>query len=167
MFHFHPQEPGEGHTSVDMAATYAGEIFANGYSQEFSIYDPLLLIEAKRLPTSGARQQEYVTGGAVSSGAIQRFKRGDHGRNSDRACIVAYVQEGDLAEWHAVINRWIEELITGPKDDCNWSHADLLEATEMLAEQGVSRHRSLHERPAKRCGGPIELDHLWVRMNVA
>ena len=101
-----------------------------------TIYDPFMVIEAKRLPApTSDREREYVTGKDKSSGratgGIQRFKLGLHGAGNEIAAIVEYVQKHSVQTWFGQINQWISDLATSNgKDGCVWSNAEKLQELE-------------------------------------
>ncbi len=75
MIRFDHEEYQTGHRRVDMSASPAKSIFFE--AKLYTIYDPVLVLEGKRLPApSSSREKEYVTGPNPEkiSGGIQRFK---------------------------------------------------------------------------------------------
>ncbi|MBL7815983.1 MAG: hypothetical protein JNL70_13285 [Saprospiraceae bacterium] len=110
-------------------------------------------IEAKKLPTDkvgGVREKEYVSG---KGGAIDRFKREEHGLDDNgelihRNGIIAYVTENSFDHWHININRWISE--------CGWLSTEALKK-EYFKE--VAKLLSLHFYVS---GYSLHLDHFWV-----
>jgi hypothetical protein len=78
MVKFSHEEKQTGARRVDMSALPSGGGFVG--ETYYSIYDPFLVFEGKRLPTpTPNREREYVTGGRDKSGGIQRFKLALHG----------------------------------------------------------------------------------------
>ena len=95
------------------------------YASPFSSSESFFVIESKRLPTPGSgREREYVQG---NLGAMERFKRGHHGRNLQQSAIFGYVEAMDYNHWHKAICSWINDLIIGNTDSTIlWSSNDLL-----------------------------------------
>lgn len=167
MVAFHHQEYQLGRSSVDISAVPStpGTIGAGLYS----IYDPILVLEGKRLPApSSDREREYVTGGIKSkTGGIQRFKLGIHGTTLDNAAIVGYLQEGSASDWHEKINRWILDLCSGKADDsCVWKTSETLNGFEEDLDKGIAKCRSTHNRTGSAQTNGIALRHLWVTMHL-
>ena len=128
-----------------------------------SVYDILLPIECKRLPTPkgvGRDEREYVHSASSSTGGIQRFKVGLHGARHPRGVLIGYMQSGTSEEWHTTINGWLEAMAG---TDASW-HAD--EQLSVVAARPVQRRRSTHRRSI---GGlpatPVTLDHLWIDLS--
>ncbi len=145
--------------TVDMAIRPAGApIIVTG--RRYTLFDVLLPIECKRLPTPPGRdEREYVYSGSDtrSAGGIQRFKLGAHGSTHGTAVMIGYIQDGGAAQqWLTRVNHWISELET---TDATWTAERL--AIVAMEKAGVSQLRSLHRREA-RGGTSIELRHLWV-----
>jgi hypothetical protein len=135
----------------------------------YNIYDPILVLECKRLPApSSDREREYVTGGKErKSGGIQRFKLGLHGAELDLVAMIGYVQERSAHEWHQDINKWITDLCSGVMaDGCVWRYDETLEQFEEDVSKGISSCRSVHGRTGSRASNEIEIDHLWIVMNL-
>ena len=136
----------------------------------YSVYEPFLVIEAKRLPTPRAnREREYVTGTDESSGGptggIQRFKLGLHGSPVETAAMVGYIEDHSPGYWHGVINGWIDDL-TGitSTDGCVWSGADMLQPLQVNESDRTAYSVSIHQR-RHECETPeIEIHHVWVIM---
>ncbi len=142
---------------LDIAIKPAGApIVVTG--RRYTLFDVLLPIECKRLPTpKGRDEREYVIGGELgSAGGIQRFKLGAHAAAHPMAVMIAYIQEGEAPQWLARVNRWISEI---GEVDASWA-GERLEAMEVSA---VHRLRSLHRRQA-RGSASIELRHLWIAL---
>ncbi len=162
MVHFHHEEPQGVRHSADISATPVGEGWIEG--RPYSKYDPILIVEGKRLPTPGSgREREYVTSAidAAPSGGVQRFKLGLHGAALSIAGIVGYVQAGTCAEWYDRINAWIDDLASSP--DPLWSGSDRLDGFMGDGLARVSRCESEHSRPTG-VSPTIRLAHLWVEM---
>ena len=80
MVHFHHEEPQGIHHAADFSANPMDAGWLEG--RQYTKYDPILVIEGKRLPTPGSgREREYVTSatGEKPGGGVQRFKLGLHG----------------------------------------------------------------------------------------
>ncbi|MCK4851510.1 MAG: hypothetical protein KAS86_00195, partial [Candidatus Omnitrophica bacterium] len=165
MVRFDHEEYQTGRRSVDLSASPAKSIFFEAKS--YTIYDPVLVIECKRLPAPrSSREKEYVTGPTTEkiSGGVQRFKLGLHGAKLNLAAIIGYVQDHSACHWHKKINEWISELVSNPiGDGCIWAANETLEPLEEDKERGIANCRSVHRRTF---GNKIELHHLWITMNV-
>ena len=146
--------------TVDMAIRPSGApIVVTG--RRYTLFDVLLPIECKRLPTPAGRdEREYVSSGddTRSSGGIQRFKLGAHGSTHTMAMMIGYIQDGQALQWLTRVNHWISELAGV---DATWTDESLALVT--TREGGVCELRSLHRRPL-RAGADIELRHLWVAL---
>ncbi len=74
---------------------------------------PIMVFESKRLPFPRAdRSFEYVSSFAsnessAATGGIQRFRKGDHGKNHSIVGMIAYVQGNTLEWWYNKINEQI------------------------------------------------------------
>ena len=161
---FNHEEYQTGQRSVDISATPIEQAVINAVI--YSIYDPLLVLECKRLPApSKAREMEYVTGQEKKSGGIQRFKLGLHGSQVDIAVMVGYLQKDSTIYWYKKINSWISQLCSGIiKDACNWDTDELLESFKGDPSKNISRCRSIHSRIESN-STKVEIHHLWIRMN--
>jgi hypothetical protein len=127
-------------------------------------FDTLLPIECKRLPTpkeKGRDEREYVTTATGSTGGIQRFKFGHHGSVHHVAGMIAYVQDQNSAYWLTQVNGWIQDL--AKKTGSDWSISDSLQLLEENPATGVCRLASRHNRRGEF--KPIDIQHLWVKMN--
>lgn len=133
----------------------------------YTIYDPILVLESKRLPAPPSnREKEYVTGSTPQkiSGGIQRFKLGLHGKEHDFVAMIGYVQDRSACHWHGKINGWILELVNNPiGDGCIWTANETLNPLEEDKTKGIASYRSNHSRTI---GDKIEIHHLWITMNV-
>ena len=80
MVRFDHEEYQPGRRRVDLSASPV-EATTIG-AKLHTVYDPILVFECKRLPAPSLdREKEYVTGGKEhTSGGLQRFKLGGHGR---------------------------------------------------------------------------------------
>jgi len=165
MIRFDHEEYQTDQRRVDMSASPAKHIFLG--AKPYTIYDPVLVLEGKRLPApSSNREKEYVTGSTPEkiSGGIQRFKLGLHGAKLNLAAIIGYVQDNSARHWHKKINMWISELVSNPiGDGCMWTVNESLKPLEEYKTKGIANCRSAHRRTF---GDKIELHHLWVTMNV-
>ena len=129
MARFKHESPQSGTRTVDIGIHGTKEATVIGV-RPYSIYEPFLVIEAKRLPApSRDREREYVTGTDRSSGGptggIQRFKLGLHGSNVETAAMVSYIEQHSPSHWHGAINGWIADLIgVTSTDGCVWSRAE-------------------------------------------
>lgn len=166
MVRFDHQEYQCGRRSVDISASPIEPITID--ARLHTIYNPILVIEGKRLPApSSDREHEYVTGEKDRvSGGIQRFKLGLHGGNYNTAAMVGYVQELPLTQWHHQINEWIAKLASGAMEDCcDWSNGEKLDLFEEDSLQGVASSRSVHSRVGSLKNKKIALHHLWIELN--
>jgi hypothetical protein len=161
---FHHEERQAGRRRTDLSALPAETIWAG--TRAYTVYDPLLVIEGKRLPApSASREQEYVTGLAKRTGGIQRFKLGLHGAELRRAVIVGYIQEGRPPTWRVTINGWITALAAGtPRDVCRWTTEEQLGELHQHGQCDLAACVSAHPRVGCACSADILLDHLWVVM---
>jgi hypothetical protein len=152
----------DGRRKLDMTAQPLETelVFAGS---RYTIFQPILPIECKRLPTPVGKdrdEREYAYSAQSTSGGIHRFKMGAHGAKHSFAMMIAYVQENTCAHWLGEVNGWIRDLSTshGPL----WSPADQLKSTTAVEVSGVVRMTSNHTRTDGRAD--IVLEHLWVRM---
>ena len=149
---------------VDISASPAKSIFLE--AKPYTIYDPILVLEGKRLPTpSSSREKEYVTGLTPEkiSGGIQRFKLGLHGAKLNLAAIIGYVQGHSVCHWHKKINGWISELTSNQiGDGCIWNVNEALKPFEEDKTKGIANYHSVHRRTF---GNKIDIHHLWIVMN--
>ena len=131
-----------------------------------TIYDPFLVLEGKRLPApSSSREREYVTGGAIKSGGIQRFKLGLHGARQTIAALIGYVQKGELESWRDRINEWIRDLANDRTVvEEKWSIDEQLTALSEDRALSISSASSVHERVNSAISPQITIQHFWVLM---
>ena len=172
MVHFQREVPQGKARLVDMGVLGTEEltvIDARGYS----IYEPFLVIEAKRLPAPGLdREREYVAGAnrnnASPTGGVQRFKLGLHGADIETAAMIGYIQKKTAAYWYDMINQWIMDLSSeNAGDDCEWRSEEKLGHFDCVDERGISTSVSDHHR-AKSCRtNSIRIHHLWIEMGSA
>lgn len=163
MVHFHHEERQTRRRRVDLSVNPTETIWIG--PRHHSVYEPFLVMEAKRLPApSNDREREYVTGGDKRTGGIQRFKLGLHGASLSAAAMIGYVQAGDSSEWHETINTWISELVgRSGAGDCSWSEGDQLGNLTRNRKTFVSQCESTHQR-VDAGTDRIRLHHLWVEM---
>jgi hypothetical protein len=156
--------------TVDMGVHGLEEITLIG-TCSYTIYEPFMVIECKRLPApSKDREREYVAGADKVSGGptggIQRFKLGLHGREVETAVIVGYIEKETADYWFGTINQWITALVGKTNaDGCDWKQEETLQHLIINNEQDISTAMSVHQR----CVGPnpsIKLHHLWVIMRL-
>ena len=166
MVRFDHEEYQGGNRSVDLSASPVEPTMID--ARLHTIYDPILVIEGKRLPApSSDREKEYVTGGKEqTSGGIQRFKLGLYGAKHETAAMVGYVQDHSLCHWHKQINTWISELARGiTQDSCAWSENEKLGLLEEDSRKNIASARSVHSRSGRVSTNRIIIHHLWIAMN--
>jgi len=164
MVRFDHEEYQQGRRSVDLSASPAEAAIID--AKLYSIYDPFLVLECKRLPApTKNREREYVTGGMKSSGGIQRFKLGLHGAKLDLVAMIGYIQAQGPQHWHTTINRWISLLSSGKiTDECVWGRNEKLGAFKEDAAQRTASCRSVHGRTGRVLSNRVVIQHLWVIM---
>lgn len=162
-FYFRIEEPQHGRRKIDLAVKPTGiYIHAKLYS---SIYTPIIVFEAKRLPApERSREQEYVTGGAKISGGIQRFKMGEHGLGYCVSGMIGYVQSDDINFLYDKINNIILNLSKNSSDLLSWKPNECLEKVDDKMNVGLAKFVSHHFR---NVSGEICLYHLWIDMTKA
>jgi len=164
MFRFDHEEPQHSNRSIDISVSPETKMVIE--ARTYTIYEPVLVIECKRLPPpSSGREKEYVTGQSPNkiTGGIQRFKLGLHGAKHDLVAMVGYIQDQLGKEWLNIINKWIKELTAKPiGDGCVWAGDEILYLLESNAETGIIKCSSKHRRTANN--GKIELHHIWITM---
>jgi hypothetical protein len=163
MVQFNHEEPQAPRRAVDISATPAVPLTVG--SQDYSIYEPFLVMEGKRLPMpSKAREREYLTGLAKRSGGVQRFKLGLHGATLTTAVMLGYLQDGSAAHWRRTINCWVKQLAAAAdtRDD-SWYEHEQLRAARGKRRDPVAVSHSRHPRTGSSAS-PIALVHLWVEM---
>lgn len=133
--------------------------FAVISAEKFESKEPLLVIEAKRLPTPGKkREKEYVQG---NFGGIERFKRELHGPGLKKGVMLGYIQKNTFDFWHQEVCSWIEELIFENGDETIiWEKSDLLQFEKSLNQ--VNKYVSVNSRLRVE---PIVLSHYWIYIN--
>jgi hypothetical protein len=136
-------------------------------ARTYSIYEPFLLIECKRLPADRrSREREYVSGSRndAATGGIQRFKLGIHGAKVTTVAIVGYVQKETLQFWHASINAWISELASDSlTNTCEWLSSETLGNLDVNEAKGISVCESDHPR-IQSLSPTIRVHHFWICM---
>lgn len=166
MVQFHHEEKQTQVRRVDISAGLSEGGFIG--STYYSIDDPFVVIEGKRLPAPGgkSRQREYVTGGDAKTGGIQRFKLGLHGAQFEMAAMVGYVQKGKLGFWHKRVNQWICDLSGGLHlGEERWSAKEQLSEFDEPSTGRTSMSVSSHSRTGKTKTPKIRLRHFWVEMS--
>jgi hypothetical protein len=162
MVRFDHEEYQSARRTVDLSASLVDSTRVE--ARLYTIYDPILLLEGKRLPPpSSGREKEYVTGSEHKSGGIQRFKLGLHGLELNLVAMIGYVQAHTTAYWQKKINEWIVQLAIGSlQDGCAWTVQETLEPVGANIAKGILSYRSWHNRIS---GNTIEIHHLWIVMN--
>ncbi|MEO6230285.1 MAG: hypothetical protein ABIP10_09175 [Ferruginibacter sp.] len=129
------------------------------YTSLFSSVEPIFLIEAKRLPTPGSgREREYVKG---NLGAIERYKRSQHGKGMELSAIIGYIEDNSFDFWLTEVCSWINDLINSNTDTTiAWSSNDLLKFVECFSSS--NKYKSQHDRKDD-CN--IDLLHYWIHVN--
>lgn len=161
---FRVEEPDEQQPSrrIDLTAAPAGDvIWIEG--RRYGDFDPLLPIECKRLPTPASRsrdKREYLRVTRGTTGGIQRFKAGLHGGAHEQGVMIAYIQNGDIADWITRVDRWVRALVRAGA--ANWQIADRLVLSHHDARQRMAVLASQHDRSAGL--KPIALSHLWIEL---
>lgn len=148
--------------TIDLSIKPRVALFVEG--RRSTIFDTLLPIECKRLPTpkgTDRDEREYVFSGHTSVGGIQRFKAGDHGAAHKLAAMIGYVQQETCAFWNERIAKWIDDLVASKQQ--GWSASDLLRLEHDDIVGRVAILSSSHTRSDGRAD--IDLRHLWVQMS--
>lgn len=115
-------------------------------------------IEAKRLPAPRSdREREYVSG---ARGALERFKRGVHGRGLRFVGVIAYVQGNDFTFWRETINGWIDDLMRERPASLLWEEGDKLGLESSTARS--ARLRSTSRRHPD--DALLTVFHVWVQL---
>lgn len=124
----------------------------------FSNGKRFLALEAKRLPAPrNDREREYLIG---EHGGIERFKKGDHGRELKTVGIIGYIQRHSFDYWQEKINDWIDQLIPISLPELPWDSQDRLNMEESSARVARLQSRTLRVSDNKR----LNVRHLWVQM---
>ncbi len=168
MFLFGYEEPQYRRRNVDLSVLPTENMLIE--AQLYTIYDPVFVIECKRLPAPPPkeREKEYVTGMKWDkiSGGIQRFKLGLHGAKHNLAAMIGYIQDSSH-NWHSTINKWISELVEHPIGDGNtWENNEKLKIIEEDKTTGIAKYQSIHNRTGDVANNEIELHHLWITMDI-
>lgn len=166
-FYFH-HENVENHASgispqIDIGTLSESEKLLIG-DRSYGEFDSFFSIEAKRLPTPGQnREKEYVIGQDRSSGGIERFKKGIHGKNLRYAAIIGYIQKEDFEFWFLKINNWIDELINSSNN--KWLSEDKLIKVVEADEDGCAKFESNNIRiDTEPEIESIKLLHFWISL---
>ena len=164
MFRFDHEEPQQRNRSIDISVSPEAKAVIE--ARTYTIYDPVLVIECKRLPApSPDRKKEYVTGPSPDriTGGIQRFKLGLHGATHNLAAMVGYLQDYTEEGWIDTINEWIRELAAKPLGDgCVWADDEILYLYEYNILTRVGKCKSKHRKASSK--GKIEIHHIWISM---
>ncbi len=162
---FYHEFPQTGRHRVDVAASPSEMMVIE--ARTYSIYEPFLVLEGKRLPApSTDRQMEYVTGRDRKDGGIQRFKLGLHGAMLQVAVMIGYMQEGSARQWHRTINSWISALVAGTViDGCRWKARERLGPLHENKRDRIGACCSEHERSGSVASDTIQLQHLFIEMH--
>ena len=166
MVSFIHEEYQNSRRSVDLSALPTERTLID--AKQYSIYDPFLVFECKRLPAPEKRRaREYVTGGKdETTGGIQRFKIGAHGAKLNQAVMIGYIQKSSPKAWHDNINKWITELAKGKMEDaCDWNTNEALKLLNEDNSKGLANYWSLHNRTNSKLSSKIKINHLWVVMH--
>lgn len=127
-----------------------------------SIFDPILPIECKRLPTpkgTDRDEREYLFSQFKTTGGVQRFKAGHHGSTHNFGAMIGYVQAEDIPVWLSRVNGWVAGLVTA--GESGWSADDALTLDN---HDQPARVAMLQSRHARVTGSDVELRHLWIEM---
>ncbi len=158
------QSPGR---AADLAVKPGKRIIVEAV--EYSVFEQLLPIECKRLPTPKDNRRsdcEYVHGmPGHRTGAIERFKHALHGPLNKRALIIAFVQSESCNHWLSVINERINKLAIDGVDEKLWSPQEQLSADDSSRDSFYkmkSNHRRIQSRSPHSF---VEIEHLWLQMN--
>lgn len=143
-------------TDVAVQARQGACVVVDGIG--FSNGKRFLALEAKRLPAPrNDREREYLIG---EHGGIERFKKGDHGRELKTVGIIGYIQRHAFDYWRDRINGWIDQLIPTSLPELPWDLQDRLDMEENSPQLARLQSRTLRVSDNKR----ITVRHLWVQM---
>jgi hypothetical protein len=162
MVQFHHEEKQTGRGRVDVSAGLTEDGFIG--STFYTIFDPFIVFEGKRLPPPKAnREWEYVTGFKSRKGGIQRFKLGLHGAHCEVSVMIGYIQDGAAGSWFIKINSWIRALSADASlDGSGWDASEqLTDYTEDLKTRSATS-TSTHPREQGCVSDSIQLHHLWI-----
>lgn len=163
-FAVEPHDPKAPSRRIDLAF-FPRDCVINVGGRHHTLYDLLIPIECKRLPTPIRRgkhpreRREYLHVQKKSTGGVQRFKAGHHGAGFDHGVMIGYVQKGSILTWRSTIDRWLAVLIRARIP--GWASNERLSAVSHDSAERVGRSRSRHLRAGST---PITLHHLWVEM---
>lgn len=162
MVFFQPEQRQKGRRRVDLSAKPVINTIIRGVT--FSIYEPIIVIECKRLPApSKAREREYVAGEPDVSGGIQRFKLGLHGKEHETVIIIGYVQSKSLRHWFEEINKWILHL--SENTPYAWNPSESLTDFRVTNTKESSRSWSTHPRVNGCSTESVAIEHFWIDVN--
>ena len=120
-------------------------------------YEPIFIMEAKRLPAPTiTREKEYVIGKTPSgnpNGGIERFKLENHGKGLNECGMLGYIEKDDFNAWLSKINDWILELIP------NWSKKETLNFEFSNQEQAYLSSIVI------RSNSSLKLHHFWIDLS--
>jgi len=166
MVHFNHEEYQTAQRRIDISASPAQELIIG--VTLFTLYDPFLVIECKRLPApSRDREKEYISGiNDERCGGIQRFKLGLHGVDLEMVAIIGYIQKHTIQYWQDKINEWIIGFSnTRFRNGCSWDENEILTYVKNDIEKAVGNYRSAHRRVFNgNTLSNIEIHHLWIEM---
>ncbi len=162
---FNREAPDEQQPSrkIDLIASPCGAtIMIEG--RRHTIFDSIMPIECKRLPTPKAKdrdEREYVFTQDGSKGGIQRFKAGHHGAAHAFGAMIGYVQKENARYWNNQIAGWITALADQVP---GWSLNDLLrvESSDDSQQLAVLSSNSYPQwRPVRhRASAPLDQNDL-------
>lgn len=155
------QTPGR---AADLAVKPVSEILVG--TSAYSIFEQLLPIECKRLPTPRDNKRsdcEYVHGvPGHRTGAIERFKHRLHGPTNDRAMIIGYVQSESFDHWLTTINARLTQFAAKGVDDGLWAPSEIIATAATSNGSDLRRLKSSHRRTGSSA---VHIRHLWLSMN--
>lgn len=129
-----------------------------------STHSSFFQIECKRLPTPSVSKErletEYVIGTNKNRGAIERFKRNEHGFHLDEAAIIGYVEGKTHDFWHSKISEWINAEIGNLTNELVWKNSDHLTVTGNRNE--VYQYYSICTRQNNKAD--IKLHHFLINL---
>lgn len=163
-FAVEPHDPKAPSRKIDLAF-FPRDCVINVSGRHHTLYDLLVPIECKRLPTpirrgkSPRERREYLHTQKKTVGGVQRFKAGHHGAGFEFGVMIGYIQSGRVATWHSIIDRWIGVLLRARV--AGWTATEVLKLVSHDPVGKTGRYRSVHPRVGST---PIALHHLWVEM---
>ncbi len=168
MARFKHEAPQTAERTVDIGVHGLDEVTTVG-TRSYSIDEPFLVVECKRLPSPGGkdREREYVSGfhpNGSPTGGIQRFKLSLHGSQVEVAAIVGYIENHDSGHWHEEINQWLANLVTSQSiDGTMWAASERLQ--ELLTDtENTAWCDSEHTRIGNCITPEIHVRHIWITM---